>query len=181
MRTAPSREVEPFLDSLFDVNPPVWAASRTDFARDTPPTRDDERRRSTQTTCLPRPTLYFQYTRAWRARQKKRARITLNCLFECDASGTEFAAIRTIWVRSLVTDQGAVACSRHNGHFAWRRIVRLGLHPGPAFFVVDTATSYTLDFDGADGGKNARYLLRPVNSTGQMGPQTKTASVTIGA
>lgn len=44
-----------------------------------------------------------------------------------------------------------------------------------------TQTPYTLDFDAADGGKNAHYLLRWVNSTGQKGPWSETATVTIGA
>jgi hypothetical protein len=35
--------------------------------------------------------------------------------------------------------------------------------------------------DAADGAKNAHYLLRWVNSTGQKGPWSKTATATIGA
>lgn len=35
---------------------------------------------------------------------------------------------------------------------------------------LDTKTPYTLDFGGADGGKNANYLLRWVNPTGEKGP-----------
>jgi len=44
-----------------------------------------------------------------------------------------------------------------------------------------TRTPYTLDFAGADGGKNANYLLRWVNPTGEKGPWSETASATIGA
>jgi len=39
----------------------------------------------------------------------------------------------------------------------------------------------TLDFAGADGGKNANYLLRWVNPTGEKGPWSETATATIGA
>jgi type IV secretory pathway VirB10-like protein len=39
-----------------------------------------------------------------------------------------------------------------------------------AFVALDTHTPYTLDFDGADGGKNANYLLRWVNPAGEKGP-----------
>ncbi len=49
------------------------------------------------------------------------------------------------------------------------------------FVALDTQTPYTLDFDAADGGKNAHYLLRWVNSTGQKGPWSETATVTVGA
>lgn len=38
-----------------------------------------------------------------------------------------------------------------------------------------------LDFDAADGGKKVHYLLRWVNSTGQKGPWSETATVTVGA
>jgi len=40
------------------------------------------------------------------------------------------------------------------------------LHP-PRRIALDTRTPYTLDFAGADGGKNANYLLRWVNPTGE--------------
>jgi hypothetical protein len=35
---------------------------------------------------------------------------------------------------------------------------------------LDTRTPYTLAFAGADGGKNANYLLRWVNPAGEKGP-----------
>lgn len=68
----------------------------------------------------------------------------------------------------------------------WVAIVPIG-QPTPtdpedfSFVALDTATPYTLDFDGPDGGKNAHYILRWVNSTGEKGPWSETASVTIGA
>jgi hypothetical protein len=40
---------------------------------------------------------------------------------------------------------------------------------------------YTLDFNAADGGKNAHYILRWVSPGGEQGPWSETASVTIGA
>lgn len=49
------------------------------------------------------------------------------------------------------------------------------------FIALDTRTPYTLDFDGPDGGKNAHYMLRWVNTKGQKGPWSETATATIGA
>ncbi len=49
------------------------------------------------------------------------------------------------------------------------------------FVALDTRTPYTLDFDGPDGGQNAHYMLRWVNTTGQKGPWSETVSATIGA
>jgi hypothetical protein len=49
------------------------------------------------------------------------------------------------------------------------------------FVALDTRTPYTLDFDGADGGKNAHYMLRWVNTKGEKGPWSETASATVGA
>lgn len=49
------------------------------------------------------------------------------------------------------------------------------------FVAIDTRTPYVLDFDGADGGKNAHYILRWVNPTGEKGPWSETATATIGA
>ena len=49
------------------------------------------------------------------------------------------------------------------------------------FLAVDTRTPYTADFDGADGGKQAHYMLRWVNTRGETGPWSETATATIGA
>ena len=49
------------------------------------------------------------------------------------------------------------------------------------FLSVDTRTPYTTDFDGADGGKQAHYMLRWVNTRGETGPWSETATATIGA
>lgn len=49
-----------------------------------------------------------------------------------------------------------------------------------SFVALDTRTPYTIDFGGAEGGKNAHYLLRWVNPTGQKGPWSETATATIG-
>ncbi len=68
----------------------------------------------------------------------------------------------------------------------WVNILAIG-QPTPTdptafnFVALDTRTPYTLDFAGADGGKNAHYLLRWVNPTGEKGPWSETASVTVGA
>ncbi len=37
------------------------------------------------------------------------------------------------------------------------------------FLAVDTRTPYTADFDGADGGKTAHYVLRWVSTTAEKG------------
>ncbi len=49
------------------------------------------------------------------------------------------------------------------------------------FLAVDTRTPYTLDFDGPDGGKNAHYMLRCLNTKGEKGPWSETATATVGA
>ncbi len=36
-------------------------------------------------------------------------------------------------------------------------------------------------YSGADGGQTAHYMLRWVNTTGEKGPWSETASATIGA
>ena len=50
-----------------------------------------------------------------------------------------------------------------------------------SFLSVDTRTPYTADYDGADGGKTAHYMLRWTNTRGEKGPWSETASATIGA
>ena len=50
-----------------------------------------------------------------------------------------------------------------------------------AFLAVDTRTPYTSDYDGADANKVAHYMLRWVNTRGETGPWSETASATIGA
>ncbi len=49
------------------------------------------------------------------------------------------------------------------------------------FLAVDTRTPYARDFDGVDGGKQAHYMLRWVNTRGETGPWSETATATIGA
>ncbi len=50
-----------------------------------------------------------------------------------------------------------------------------------AFLAVDTRAPYTRDYAGAQGGKPAHYMLRWVNSRGETGPWSETATATIGA
>ena len=64
--------------------------------------------------------------------------------------------------------------------------VKIGDPPptGPSeltFLSVDTRTPYTADFDGADAGKTAHYMVRWTNTRGEKGPWSETASATIGA
>ncbi len=49
------------------------------------------------------------------------------------------------------------------------------------FLAVDTRTPYTADFAGGDANKVAHYMLRWVNTRGEKGPWSETASATIGA
>jgi hypothetical protein len=49
------------------------------------------------------------------------------------------------------------------------------------FLAVDTRTPYVTEFDGADGGKTAHYMLRWINSRAETGPWSQTVSATIGA
>lgn len=46
---------------------------------------------------------------------------------------------------------------------------------------MDTRAPYTRDYAGPQGGKPARYMLRWVNSKGETGPWSETATATIGA
>ena len=52
---------------------------------------------------------------------------------------------------------------------------------GLSFLSLDTASPYIAEFDGADGGKTAHYMLRWVKSSGEKGPWSETVSATITA
>lgn len=47
--------------------------------------------------------------------------------------------------------------------------------------VNDTRTPCTSDFDGSDGDKQARYLLRWLNNRRETGSRNEMATATIGA
>ncbi len=49
------------------------------------------------------------------------------------------------------------------------------------FLSLDTRTPYTADYAGGDANKVAHYMLRWVNTRGEKGPWSETASATIGA
>lgn len=49
------------------------------------------------------------------------------------------------------------------------------------FLSVDTRTPYTADFSGGDAKRTAHYMARWVNTKGDKGPWSETASATIGA
>lgn len=49
------------------------------------------------------------------------------------------------------------------------------------FLALDTRTPYTAKYAGADANKVAHYMLRWVNTRGEKGPWSETASATIGA
>ena len=48
-----------------------------------------------------------------------------------------------------------------------------------SFLALDTATPYVNEFAGAEGGKNAHYIARWVNSQQEHGPWSETVSVTV--
>jgi len=50
-----------------------------------------------------------------------------------------------------------------------------------SFVTLDTATPYIAEYDGANGGKTAHYMLRWVKASGDKGPWSETVSATIGA
>ena len=50
-----------------------------------------------------------------------------------------------------------------------------------SFVTLDTASPYIVEYDGADGGKTAHYMLRWVKSSGDKGPWSETVSATITA
>jgi len=68
----------------------------------------------------------------------------------------------------------------------WVKVTAVG-EPAPAsadelsFVSLDTASPYTAEFDGSDGGKTAHYMLRWVKSSGDKGPWSETISATITA
>lgn len=49
------------------------------------------------------------------------------------------------------------------------------------FLDTSTTSSFVVDYEGADGGKTAHYMLRWVNSRKQKGPWSQTVSATITA
>ena len=54
--------------------------------------------------------------------------------------------------------------------------------PGELSFVsMDTASPYIAEYDGANGGKTAHYMLRWCKSGGEKGPWSETISATITA
>lgn len=47
------------------------------------------------------------------------------------------------------------------------------------FLATDTATPYVAEYDGADAGKVAHYMLRWVNRKGEASPWSQTVSATV--
>lgn len=47
------------------------------------------------------------------------------------------------------------------------------------FLALDTATPYVAEYDGADAGKTAHYMLRWISTRGEQGPWSQTVSATI--
>jgi len=68
----------------------------------------------------------------------------------------------------------------------WVKVAATG-EPAPTsadelrFITLDTASPYIAEYDGADGGKTAHYMLRWVKSSGEKGPWSETVSATITA
>lgn len=71
---------------------------------------------------------------------------------------------------------GATGCE------IWMKIGDVPIDPSElSYLATDTRTPYTAEFDGADAGKIAHYMLRWVNSRGERGPWSQTVSATITA
>lgn len=69
-----------------------------------------------------------------------------------------------IWVKVAPTDQAPPASADEL-----------------SFVAMDTASPYIVEYDGADGGKTAHYMLRWVKTNGEKGPWSETISATITA
>ncbi|OQY03566.1 MAG: hypothetical protein B6I25_07935 [Planctomycetales bacterium 4572_13] len=68
----------------------------------------------------------------------------------------------------------------------WVKVLPAGDAPpvgddGLSFVTLDTASPYTVEYDGTDGGKTAHYMLRWVKKNGDKGPWSETVSATITA
>jgi len=68
----------------------------------------------------------------------------------------------------------------------WVKVLAAGEAPpvdgdGLSFVTLDTASPHTAEYDGADGGRTAHYMLRWVKKNGDKGPWSETVSATITA
>ena len=68
----------------------------------------------------------------------------------------------------------------------WVKVTAAGQAPPASadelsFVTLDTASPYTAEYDGADGGMTAHYMLRWVRKNGDKGPWSETVSATITA
>lgn len=81
---------------------------------------------------------------------------------------------------SRAKPQGVMGCE------IWVKVAPTG-DPAPAdpdelsFVAMDTASPYITEYDGANGGKTAHYMLRWVSTSGEKGPWSETVSATITA
>jgi hypothetical protein len=81
---------------------------------------------------------------------------------------------------SRAKPQGVMGCE------IWVKVAVQGEAP-PAdpdelsFVAMDTASPFVVEYDGADGGKTAHYMLRWCKSGGEKGPWSETISATITA
>ncbi len=81
---------------------------------------------------------------------------------------------------SRAKPQGVMGCE------IWVKVTATGEAP-PAdpdelsFVAMDTASPYIVEYDGANGGKTAHYMLRWVKTGGEKGPWSETISATITA
>jgi len=68
----------------------------------------------------------------------------------------------------------------------WVKVLAAGEAPpvgadGLNFVTLDTASPYTVEYEGTDGGQTAHYMLRWVKKNGDKGPWSETVSATITA
>ena len=80
---------------------------------------------------------------------------------------------------SRAKPQGMMGCE------IWVKVGEQGDPPADpgelSFLAMDTASPYVAEYDGADGGKTAHYMLRWVKTGGDKGPWSETISATITA
>jgi len=89
-------------------------------------------------------------------------------------------------VVSFVDEETPGSRAKPAGVMGWEVWVKIGVTPpvDPSechYLATDTATPYAVEYDGADAGKIAHYMLRWVNTRGERGPWSQTVSATITA
>jgi hypothetical protein len=87
---------------------------------------------------------------------------------------------------SFVDEETPTSKAKPNGVRGCEIWVYIGPEPSKLpteyhYLGTDTKTPYVSHYEGTDGGKNAHYMGRWVNTKGEPGPWSETVSATIGA